>query len=262
MKKKTLSAMALFFFGLLLLGVGNSNSQEYPQGIVTMYGQSDVTGWDTFEASRMIGSRLVTRTGDSLGQISDLVIDSENGHILEVILSDVRGRGGEQVAVPFAALSHTGSSIFVFNEPEEYSGYFTNAGGSYFEDLSSQWNEIRFFYSVLPLPAGAYRVSAWMGAPVRTSKGEEVGWVNDFVIDFTKSQLVYLALSDVGGTEGRMVAVPFKELSSEGGEMLTLHTSKEKLLDSPTLTSADMADRTYAEHIYRYYGVQPYWEEM
>jgi uncharacterized protein YrrD len=101
-----------------------------------------------------------------------------------------------------------------------------------------------------------------MGAPVRTSKGEEVGWVNDFVIDFTKSQLVYLALSDVGGTEGRMVAVPFKELSSEGGEMLTLHTSKEKLLDSPTLTSADMADRTYAEHIYRYYGVQPYWEEM
>ena len=259
MKNIALSAMALLFLSILFLGVENSYSQEFPQGTVTMYGQSDIKDWDTLEVSRMIGSQLVTETGDSLGQISDLVIDSGTGHILEVILSDVPGKGGEQVAVPFAALSHTGSSIFVFNEPEEYSGYFTSGGVPFSEEPISQWAEIRFYYSVLPLPMGAYRVSAWMGAPVRTPKGDEVGRVNDFVIDFAKNQLVYFALSEE--TEGRMVAVPFNELSSEGGEMLTLHTSKEELLDSPAFTWGDMTNRNYAEHIYRYYGVQPYWEE-
>jgi len=259
MKNIALSAMALFFVSILFLGVGNSYSQEFPQGTVTMYGQSDIKDWDTLEVSRMIGSQLVTETGDSLGQISDLVIDSGTGHVLEVILSDVPGKGGEQVAVPFAALSHTGSNIFVLDKPDEaYRWRFSSADGPFFEEFP-QWAEIQFIYSVSPMPMGAYRVSAWMGAPVRTPKGDEVGWVNDFVIDFAKNQLVYFALSEE--TEGRMVAVPFNELSSESGAMLAIHTSKEKLLDSPAFAWDDMANRSYAEHIYRYYGVQPYWEE-
>jgi sporulation protein YlmC with PRC-barrel domain len=259
MKNIALSVMALLLFSVLLLGVENSYSQEFPQGTVTMYGQSDINNWDTLEVSRMIGSQLVTRTGDSLGQISDLVIDSATGHVSEVIVSDVPGKGGEQVTVPFAAVSHTGSTVFVFNELEEYSGYSTSAENPYFEEPISQWDEILFFDSVLPLPMGAYRVSAWMGAPVRTPKGDEVGRVNDFVIDFAKNQLVYFALSEEA--EGRMVAVPFNELSSEGGGMLAIRTSKEKLLDSPAFTWDDMGNRNYAEHIYRYFGVQPYWEE-
>jgi len=259
MKNIALSAMALLFLSILLLGVENSYSQEFPQGTVTMYGQSDIKDWDTLEASRMIGSPLVTETGDSLGQISDLVIDSATGHILEVILSDAPGKGAEQVAVPFAALSHRGSSVFVFDEPEAYRWRFSDVEGPFFEEPFPQWPEIQFIYSVVPMPTGAYRVSAWMGAPVRTPKGDEVGRVNDFVIDFAKSQLVYFALSEE--TEGRMVAVPFNELSSESGAMLAIHTSKEKLLDSPAFAWDDMANRSYAEHIYRYYGVQPYWEE-
>jgi sporulation protein YlmC with PRC-barrel domain len=189
------------------------------------------------------------------------VIDSGSGHISEVILSDVPGEGGKQVAVPFAALSHTGWDIFVFNKPEEYPARFSSLGGPYFEEPFTQWAEIRFLYSVLPLPTGAYRLSALMGAPVRTPKGDEVGRVNDLVIDFTKNQLVYSVLSDVGEKEGKMVAVPFSELSKGGGDMFTLSTTKEKLVDSPVFAWTDMANRKYAADIYRYYGVQPYWEE-
>jgi sporulation protein YlmC with PRC-barrel domain len=261
MRKIAYPAMALFIFIILFFGIGNSYSQEFPQGTITLYNQSNIKGWDTFEASRMIGAQVVNRTGDPLGQITDLVIDSENGHISEVILSDVQGEGGEQVAVPFAALSHTGWDIFVFNKPEEYPENFSSVGGPYFEEPFSEWAEIRFLYSVLPLPTGAYRLSALMGASVRTQKGDEVGRVNDLVIDFTKNQLVYSVLSDVKEKEGKMVAVPFSELSTEGGDRFTLHTTKEKLMDSPAFAWTDMADHRYAENIYRYYGVQPYWEE-
>jgi hypothetical protein len=33
------------------------------------------------------------------------------------------------------------------------------------------------------------------------------------------------------------------------------------LVDSPAFRMTDMTDHRYAENIYSYYGVQPYWEE-
>jgi hypothetical protein len=58
-----------------------------------------------------------------------------------------------------------------------------------------------------------------------------------------------------------MVAVPFSELSNSGGSLVTLSIGKERLLDSPAFTEADMTDLRYATNVYTYYGVEPYWEE-
>jgi len=106
----------------------------------------------------------------------------------------------------------------------------------------------------------AEQAQVFIGAPVQTSKGEDVAWVNDLVIDFAKDQVVYSVLSDVGGMQGKMVAVPFSELSKKG-DMFTLHATREKLEEAPAFTWNDTTDLRYAESIYRYYGVQPYWEE-
>jgi sporulation protein YlmC with PRC-barrel domain len=226
-----------------------------------MFGQPNISGWDTLEASSIVAGQLTTETGEYLGQISDLVIDSENGHILEVVLSDVQGKGGEQVSVPFAALSHTGSNIFVFNKPEEYRWRFSSVGGPFFEEPYPQWAEIRLIYSVSPFPTGTYHLSTLMGAPIRTPKGDEVAQVNDLVIDLMKNQVVYFVLSDVGEKEGKMVAVPFNGLSKGSGNIFTLHVTKERLLDSPAFTWSDVSNRKYAETVYRHYGLQPYWSE-
>ncbi len=259
MKKIALSAMTLSVFGILLLGIGNSYSQEFPPPMI--FGQPNISSWDSLEASRMVVGQLTTASGEYLGRIRDLVIDPENGHILEVVLSDVQGKGGEEVSVPFAALSHAGNNTFVLDKPVEYRWRFSNVGGPFFEEPYPQWAEIQFIYSTPPTPTGAYRLSALMGAPVRTSKGDEVGRVNDLVIDLTKNQLVYLVLSDVGEREEKMVAVPFKELSKGDGNVYTVRVTKEKLLDSPAFAWSDVSDRKYAENVYRYYGLQPRWSE-
>jgi sporulation protein YlmC with PRC-barrel domain len=261
MRKIIYPIVALFALSILFVGIRTSSSQEFQEGMISLYGQSDIRGWDTLEASSMIGAQLLTREGDYLGQISDLVIDPGTGHILEVVLSDVPGEGGRSITVPFAALSHTGADIFVFNRPEEFIGRFRDDGSPSLERPFRHWAETTLLYSVRPLPTGAFSTSTLIGAPVQTSKGEEVAQVNDLVIDFGNDQVVYSVLSDVGGIEGRMVAVPFSELSKSGGNLFTLNTTKERLLNSPAFTETDITNLRYADSVYRYYGMQPYWEE-
>ncbi len=82
------------------------------------------------------------------------------------------------------------------------------------------------------------------------------------MIDFSKGRVVYSVLSDVGGMEGKIVAVPFSELyRSGGGNIFVLNITKERLLTAPSFAWANIGDRQYAVNVYRYYGVQPYWEE-
>ncbi len=259
MNKIAYSLMTMFAFVIFLVGTGTSfSAQEFPEGMITLYGQSDISGWDTLEASSIIGAQLLTTEGDYLGQISDLVIDSETGHVLEVVLSDAPEEGGRLMTVPFAALSHTGNGIYVFNKFEDFTGQFSTEG-PFLEKPFTHWTQTRFLYSVQPIPSAAFRATRLMGSPVATSTGEQVARVDDFVIDFSSDQVVYSVLSDVAGS-GKMVAVPFGELS-KSGNTFTLKTSREKLIDSPSFRMADMNNLGYAEGVYKYYGLQPYWEE-
>ena len=254
--------MALFALGVLFSGVGISSSEEFPGGAVNLYGQSGIAGWDTVPASGVIGSQLLTTEGDYLGVISDLVVDP-NGHIQEVVLSDVPGKGAEQEIVPFVALSHTGDGVFVLNIPDLLPVWY-HSWESPLEDHEypyTHWAELRYYYSVEPTPVGSFNASTLIGASVETPKEEMVARVTDLVIDFRNDQVVYSVLSDMSGMGDRMVVVPFNELSKTSENVFTLNTTKEKLMDAPAFAWAEMTDLRYAQNIYRYYGVQPYWEE-
>ncbi len=260
MKKSTYYIVALFAFSLFFLAAGVSPSQA--QGTTALYGESDIAGWDTVPASGIVGSQLLTSDGFYLGVISDLVVDP-NGHIQEAILSDVPGKGAELEAVPFVAISHTGDGIFVMNLPDIFPAWYENweARMELPQDPYTHWTELRYYYSVEPTPVGSFNTSTLMGAPVEASKGEMVARVNDLVIDFRNDQVVYTVLSDVGGEGGRMVVVPFNELSKSGGNVFTLNITSDKLMSAPAFSWTETTDLRYAQNIYSYYGVQPYWEE-
>ena len=113
---------------------------------------------------------------------------------------------------------------------------------------------------VQPIPAETKKSSQLMGARIETPKGEDVAWIDDLVVDSENGHIVYLVLSDVGGVENRMVAVPFEALSEPHEKVFVLNTTKDKLLAASEFKWEDAPNRTYAEGIYRYYGVQPYWE--
>jgi sporulation protein YlmC with PRC-barrel domain len=106
-----------------------------------------------------------------------------------------------------------------------------------------------------------FKFSELIGSRVQGSQGERIGTVDDLVISFSDRRAVYSVFSEGEGMEGRMVAVPFSTLSGVGENIIVFNGTREKLLASPDFRWTNTADRNDAEDIYRYHGLQPYWEE-
>ena len=227
--------------------------------------------WNTFEASWLIGLGVLGH-----GQISDLVIDQSNGRIALVILSDVPGLGAQQLAVPYSSLLRTGEytfeirdtypSVDVYNAPLNPGLY----GGS--PDTDPGWISGIYTYNgqmpywtekgERPLQASkTYEYSRFIGSEVHSRNGEVAGKVDDLVIDSSTGQLAFLVLSDVPGRGDALVAVPFGSLSRDDMNAFVLNVDKAKLASSPSFNGSEMGNRKYAEEIYSFYGVRPYWEE-
>jgi hypothetical protein len=115
-KKEKILLCVVSIFCLILFGssaFAQGYSEAFPSGMVeTMYQPG---GWDTYEASWLIGHRVTTATGGMFGQISSLVIDRVNGRVALVVLSDVPNLGDESLALPFSSIVRTGEDTFEFN---------------------------------------------------------------------------------------------------------------------------------------------------
>jgi len=216
------------------------------------YHKSQAALWKTTEVSHFIGYQVWDTQGGILGQISGFAIDPTSGRIFSVGLSDVPGMGAERVCVPFASLVRTGEHTFVYNPPEK---------AYYFYGEAPYWTEGFYAFDKQATKAkDAYRTSRLIGAPVQTSQGEDFAWINDLVIDPVSGHVVYAVLYDLRGMEEKMVAVPFSTLSRIREDVYAVNIDRDKLMAAPAFTWDNADDRRYAGDIYRYYGLQPYWE--
>jgi sporulation protein YlmC with PRC-barrel domain len=99
---------------------------------------------------------------------------------------------------------------------------------------------------------------------VKNQSGEYLGRIQDFVVD-SNGRITFAIISQPGflGIRGKAVAVPFEALSfgSEKQEFV-LDMSREMFASAPQFDKkADLGNRTWAEGVYRYFGIQPYWTE-
>jgi len=120
------STLSLILWGSSALAQGGKSvfEQQYPEGIVgmnnhptgefpeTSSGGYHPMGWNTFEASWLIGQTVYSPLQGDLGQVEDLMIDRANGRIALVILSGVPGFAAGYVAAPFSALERTGEDTY------------------------------------------------------------------------------------------------------------------------------------------------------
>jgi sporulation protein YlmC with PRC-barrel domain len=85
-------------------------------GLVPPYwtekGERAPTATDFYEGTQLIGTRVQATQGKINARISDLMIDSSNGGVTLLALSNVKGRGNSLVAVPFDVLKRTGKDTF------------------------------------------------------------------------------------------------------------------------------------------------------
>jgi sporulation protein YlmC with PRC-barrel domain len=235
--------VSLLMFSLMASGSSFARAEMREE---SGYFHPTTMNWDTFKASDLLGVQLYTREMDVLGQISDLVVDPATKRISRVTLSDVPGLGRESVALPFDSVVKIGNNLFAYSAPGKVSHFY---GDRPLWSVGFYWADVDYVLS-----------SQLMGARIETPKGEDVARINDLVVDTEKGHVVYLVLSDVAGQEGKLVALPFDTLSELRENVYVLNVTKDTLFAAPDFKWTDVTDRKYAEDIYRYYGLQPYWE--
>lgn len=106
------------------------------------------------------------------------------------------------------------------------------------------------------------------GDKVISPHEEELGKIEDFVIDIRPGQVAYIILSFVGalGVGDRFFAVPWNALElNTDKHAFVLNIDKDVLKSAPGFDRnswPNMSSRDWGERIYAYYGQKPYWSSL
>lgn len=105
------------------------------------------------------------------------------------------------------------------------------------------------------------------GNSVRNSAGEDLGKIEDIMIDIPTGRVAYAVLSFGGflGIGNKLFAMPWEALSlDEDAHEFVLNVDRSMLESAPGFDKdnwPDMADASWGEQIYSHYGYKPYWDE-
>lgn len=241
-------------------------------------------------ASDVIGTNVVSTSGESLGEINDVVIHP-NGEIAYAVLSfgGVMGLGDKLFAMPWSVLQpkqHVAGKddkreivLPIEKERLKKAPGFDKAHWPSFVDTN--WSkDIDAYYATYrradaphpaPVSTGGviWKCSDLKGFNVETPTGDKLGDIKDIAVD-TNGHVAYAVLS-VGGFLGvgdRLVAVPweaFKTARDGDKAKITLAATKERLELAPQYSSAkdkhaEMCDPKWVGKVYEFYSVRPYWK--
>jgi len=108
--------------------------------------------------------------------------------------------------------------------------------------------------------------STLTGDSVVNAAGEDLGSINEIMIDVPTGRIAYAVLSFGGflGMGDKLFAIPWNRLTvEEDRKVFVLNVDRKTLEAAPGFDKnnwPDMADRTWGSQIYSYYGSRPYWD--
>jgi sporulation protein YlmC with PRC-barrel domain len=123
--------------------------------------------------------------------------------------------------------------------------------------------------TIQPRQAGSRRlVSAGTitGNPVRNLSGEDLGKIEEIMLDSASGRVAYAVLSFGGflGMGDKLFAVPWAALSlNDDRDGFILNVDQEVLEEAPGFdkdTWPDFADPTWGRSIHAHYNATPYWD--
>ena len=114
--------------------------------------------------------------------------------------------------------------------------------------------------------ARALSASSINGTNVVNSRGEDVGHVEDIMIDLSTGRVLYTVLSFGGilGIGNKLFAVPFQSFTiDQEDEKFILDVDKDRLKNAPGFDKDNWpqtSDINFNNEVYSYYSVDPYWD--
>jgi sporulation protein YlmC with PRC-barrel domain len=104
------------------------------------------------------------------------------------------------------------------------------------------------------------------GDEVRNPEGEDLGKIEEIMLDMGSGRISYAVLSFGGmlGMGDKLFAIPWNSLQLDPeNKYFVLDVDKERLKNAPGFDKNNwpaMADNTWATQIHSYYGSRPYWD--
>jgi sporulation protein YlmC with PRC-barrel domain len=104
------------------------------------------------------------------------------------------------------------------------------------------------------------------GDSVRNAAGEDLGTIDEIMIDIPSGRVAYAVLSFGGflGMGDKLFAVPWSALKvDEDEKCFVLNVDKRTIEKAPGFDKnnwPDMSDSTWGTEVFGYYQVKPYWE--
>lgn len=108
--------------------------------------------------------------------------------------------------------------------------------------------------------------TAIIGDKIVNRTGENLGKIEELMLDLEKGRVAYAVLSFGGfmGMGEKLFAVPFEALKLDASrEHFMLEVDKDKLKNAPGFDKNNppqAADRTWGAEVYKFYGYKPYWQ--
>jgi len=233
--------------------------------------EAKVATTHVFRTADIVGLAVLNKQKENIGKIDDLVVDMKSGEVRYAALAHggVAGIGAKLFAVPLQKMtfvmgepSNRASRHFVFDvskdELEKAAGFDT----SHWPNMPDpKWSE-----GIERKPATAdaggatvahetvFRASKIKSMDVRNDANENMGSVDELVIDIGKAHVKYLALSFgsifTGGN--KLFAVPLSHTTlthANDKAFITVHVSQDALKNAPGFDKnhwPDMADPSWA----------------
>lgn len=243
-------------------------------------------GLELQRASKIIGMNVVGNDNEKLGSINNLAVELPAGHVYYAVISSggVAGVGDTLRVVPFTALKFSdvnkNASINVNKSRFESSGTFDDKGWNTMGDRS--WGEkVYQYYSIEPdwkriredsdrsgadsegAVLNLVKGSELIGMDVRNNADENLGDIDDLVVNVRHADIAYAVLSSGGvlGVGDKLFAVPFQSFNLDrSNKKLVLNIDKDRLKAAPGFDKKnwpDMADANYSKQVLTYYHAKP-----
>jgi sporulation protein YlmC with PRC-barrel domain len=190
-------------------------------------------------ASQLIGRHVTNPQGQNLGEISDLIVNMNNGDVRYAILEFDKGMfSGERLfAVPTSELKFSqDNDKVVYNmrrEQLENAGIERNRWPNVAHDNEYLSGLDRTYGIVQPSnDRRAYSASELLGKDVNGTSGNDIGEIRDLVIDMNGQRVHYavLAFDPSWTAPEKLYAFPLSAFTfTDGKDELALNVDKSKL---------------------------------